>query len=172
MKFFLLLIFAGTYTVAVCQELGFTTGISKEGIDAQKFQPLYGFTLGKKLNRFFALEAYCIYSQRTIKAEVQADYVSFILMPKVGYFTKRAGIYYAPALALNPTLHHSNIENHTYLSAIQAAGLQVNITSTILIDAKCGYDSGLTKAYLTANGYQKYKGIIMLASVKFDLKCR
>lgn len=172
MKFFLLFLFIGTYNMAAGQELGFTTGVSKEGIDAQKFQPLYGFTLGKKLNRFFALEAYFIYSQRTIKAEVQADYISFILMPKIGYFTRKGGIYYAPALALNPTLHHSNIENHTYLSAIQAAGLQVNITPAILIDAKCGYDIGLTKAYLTANDYQKYKGVIILASVRFDLRCR
>lgn len=164
--FFLFLICANA---GYGQELGYTIGLSKEGINAEKFQPLYGFTFGKTFNKYVGLESYFIYSQRTIESRTQADYISFILMPKVGYFDKTFGIYYAPGLALNPTLHHSNIENHTYLSTIQSVGAQVNVTPKIIVDIKGGYDIGLAKAYLISTSYQKYKGAIVLASMKFDL---
>ena len=75
------------------QELGYVTGVSKIGIDAGTYQPLYGFSLGQSFSKYVAIESSLIYSQRTIVSTVQADYFSFILQPKVGFWGKRIGIF-------------------------------------------------------------------------------
>jgi hypothetical protein len=87
-------------------------------------------------------------------------------MPKIGYIAEKAGIYYSPGLSLNPTLHHSNPENHTYLSTIQSIGGQINIIPEIIVDLKVGYDFGLTGAYFDKGSYQKYSGVIILMGLK------
>jgi hypothetical protein len=148
------------------QEIGYLSGVSKLGINPSGFQPLYGFTIGTQLNKYIGIETALFYSQRSKGAEIQADYFSFMAMPKIGFFGKRAGVYYAPGIALNPTLHHSNIENHTYLSTFQSVGAQLNIRPRILVDLKVGYDIGLTGAYFENGGYSKYSGIMILAGIK------
>lgn len=157
-----------TYTKA--QEIGFLTGVTKQGVNPERFEPLYGFTIGANFNKVFSLETALYYSQRSIGGTVQADYFSFVAMPKIGYFTKKAGIYYAPGLVLNPTLHHSNIENHTYLSTIQSIGGQVNIIPEIIMDLKIGYDFGLTGAYFENGAYKKYSGAIIFLGIKCVFK--
>ena len=151
------------------QQLGFTTGFTKQGMHAATYQPLYGMSFGKNFNTYFGLDAYVYYSQRTIGKVTQADYISFAVMPKAGWFGKRLGVYYSPGLLLNPTLHHANMENHTYLSAIQSAGVQIYITKKMLVDLKAGYDIGLTGAYFDNGSYHKYRGFIAISTLKFEL---
>ncbi len=149
------------------QELGYIGGINKIGINPNSFQPIYGFSIGMKINKHVAIETNLFYSQRTIESTNQADYLSFVLFPKVGFFTQRVGIFYAPGLSLNPTLYHSNIKNHTYLSTIQAIGTQFNFGRKIIADLKVGYDYGLTGAYFENGAYKKYQGLAIL----FGIKC-
>jgi hypothetical protein len=160
------------FLVSFChsQELGYLSGANKIGVSPARFQPLYGFTIGAKINKYLAIETALFYSQRSIGETIQADYFTFMAMPKIGYFGKRAGLYYAPAIALNPTLHHSSIENHTYISTIQAVGGQLNLGSKVIVDAKAGYDMGLSGAYLPQNGeggFKKYSGLIVFVGLKF-----
>ena len=154
------------------QEIGYLAGVTKQGINPERFEPLYGFTIGKRINKVVSIETAFYYSQRSVGSVIQADYLSFVAMPKIGYFTKKAGIYYAPGLVLNPTLHHSNVENHTYLSTIQSIGGQINIIPEIIMDIKIGYDFGLTGAYIESGNYQKYSGAIIFLGLKYDLKVR
>jgi len=163
------LIFAICSIDCTSQELGYVTGVSKIGINAGTYQPLYGFSLGHQFNKYLAIESNLIYSQRTIGSTTQADYFSFILQPKIGYWGKKIGVFYGPAIIFNPTLHHSNIENHSYLSTMQTLGLQINITQKIYVDMKAGYDFGLTGGYFENGQYEKYKGEVLLVGLKFKL---
>jgi hypothetical protein len=149
------------------QEIGYLSGASKMGISPARFQPLYGFTIGAKLNKFFAFETALFYSQRSIGETIQADYFSFVAFPKIGLFREKFAVYYAPGIALNPTLHHSNIENHTYVSHIQSIGGHVNLKPKIMVDLKLGYDIGLSGAYFENGTYRKYSGPIILLGLKF-----
>jgi hypothetical protein len=168
MKYFFFVILISVVSLSRGQELGYLTGVNRIGINPARFQPLYGFTIGAKVNKYFALETAWFYSQRSGGDSIQADYFSFLLMPKVGYFGKRAGVYYAPGIALNPTLHHSNIKNHTYVSTIQAIGAQLNLRPKIIADLKAGYDIGLSGAYLDPDGsFKKYSGPIVFLGLKF-----
>ena len=164
-----ILMFIGTSLSA--QELGYVLGVNKIGINPGSFQPLYGLSLSKVYNKYLAVETSCFYSQRLIDQTPQADYLSFALMPQLGYFDKNYGIYLAPALMLNPTLYHSNLENHTYLSAYVALGGRKKLAKKILLDAKLGYDIGLTGGYYL-NGYSKYSGAMLQVALKFDLSCQ
>lgn len=149
------------------QELGYVGGFNKIGIQPTIYQPLYGFSIGSNVCKFFSIETNLIYSQRTINGTTQADYLSFIAIPKIGYFNKKVGIYFAPSLSLNPTLYHSNVKNHTYLSTNQSVGGQINLSKKIIVDVKAGYHLGLTGAYFDNGMYQNYDGIEIL----FGLKC-
>lgn len=148
------------------QELGYIGGVNKIGINPNSFQPIYGFSIGTKINKYIALETNMFYSQRTIEGTTQADYLSFLAMPKLGFFTQRAGFFYAPGIALNPTLYHSNVKNHTYLSTFQALGVQLNFGKKIIADLKLGYHIGLTGAYFDNGAYKNYNGIEILLGVK------
>ncbi len=151
------------------QELGYLSGANRMGISPARFQPLYGFSVGAQVNKWLGIETAMFYSQRSIGETIQADYFSFMLMPKLGIFTDKAGVYFAPAILLNPTLHHSNIENHTYLSCMPAVGGQVNIKPKIIVDLKIGYDIGLTGAYLENDVFKKYTGPVVFLGLKFKL---
>ena len=151
------------------QEIGYNIGMSKQGIDPGHFQPLYGMSIGARFSKHFAIETNMLYSQRTIGTVPQADYLSFVLMPKFGYFTERIGVYLAPSLLLNPCLYHSNTENHTYASAYAALGFQLGLGKKIIVDAKMGYDMGLTGAYFINNTWQKYKGPMLVLGMKLNL---
>jgi hypothetical protein len=148
------------------QELGYVGGFNKIGIQPSIYQPLYGFSIGSNVSKFFSIETNLFYSQRTINGTTQADYLSFIAIPKIGYFNKKFGVYFAPSLSLNPTLYHSNIKNHTYLSTNQSVGGQINLSKKIIIDLKGGYHFGLTGAYFENGMYKNYKGIEILLGLK------
>lgn len=150
------------------QELGYVAGINKLGIQPINYQPLYGFSIGAPVSKYFAIETNLFYSQRTINGITQADYLSFMAIPKIGYFNKKLGFYFAPSLSLNPTLYHSNVKNHTYLSTNQMLGSQINLNSKIIMDFKVGYHLGLTGAYFENGMYKYYNGIEIL----LGLKCR
>ncbi len=166
----LLLSFVLTSNVKLqAQEIGYNLGMNKLGIQPASFQPIYGFSIGYQLGRTFAVETNLIYSQRTHGSIVQSDYLSFILMPKIGYFDKKFGLYVAPSIALNPSLDHSNNQNHTYLSTFQAIGGQINLRPELLIDAKIGYDIGLTGGFFDNGQYQKYKGPMFILGMKLKI---
>jgi hypothetical protein len=151
------------------QEIGYLSGANRIGISPSRFQPLYGFTVGAQINKTFAIETALFYSQRSYGETIQADYLSFMALFKIGHFGSKAGVYYAPGMALNPTLYHSNIENHTYISHVQSVGGQVNLSPKIIIDLKLAYDFGLSGAYYDASGFKKYSGFMVLAGLKFKL---
>lgn len=153
------------------QELGYVIGVNKIGIHPGSFQPLYGMSLSKVYSKFLALETSCFYSQRLLDQTPQADYLSFSLTPQLGYFDKNYGVYLAPALMLNPTLYHSNLENHTYLSSYIAIGGRKRLAKKIILDVRAGYDIGLTGGYYL-NGYSKYSGAMLQVALKFDLSCQ
>ncbi len=161
------------FVLAICccrgQEIGYLSGVNRIGIDPTRFQPLYGFTVGAKFHKAMAVETALFYSQRSYRDVIQADYFTFMAMLKLGYFGKKAGVYYCPGISLNPTLYHSNIKNHTYLSHIQAVGGQIDITPRMLADIKLGYDIGLTGAYFDNGAYSKYSGPVLMAGLKFRL---
>lgn len=167
-KLFIVLIINFIYSNVSAQEIGYVGGVNRIGIEPSSFQPIYGFSIGSKVSKYFAIETNMFYSQRTIKGTTQADYLSFVAFPKLGFFTQRVGVFYSPALSLNPTLYHSNIKNHTYLSTIQSVGCQINLGRKIIVDFKLGYHYGLTGAYFENGAYQNYKGVEIL----FGLKCR
>jgi hypothetical protein len=151
------------------QEIGYNLGINRLGIQAASFQPVYGFSIGYKLNKYLALETNLLYSQRTRGNMVQSDYLSFVVMPKLGYFKKKFGLYYGPSLLLNPSLDHSNNQNHTYFSTFQSIGTQVNLRPELIIDAKFGYDLGLTGGFFDNGKYQNYNGLMFLVGMKLKL---
>jgi hypothetical protein len=151
------------------QEIGYNLGVNKLGIQAASFQPVYGFSIGYQLGKNFALETNLIYSQRTRGSQVQSDYLSFVLMPKLGLFNNKFGVYIAPSILLNPSLDHSNNQNHTYLSTFQALGGQINLRSELIIDAKIGYDIGLTGGFFDNGQYQKYNGPMILLGMKLKI---
>lgn len=148
------------------QEIGYLSGINKIGIQPTTYQPLYGFSIGSNISKYFSIETNLFYSQRTINSATQADYLSFMAIPKIGYFNKKVGIYFAPSLSLNPTLYHSNIKNHTYLSTNQSIGGQINLTKKVIVDLKVGYHMGLTGAYFKNGMYQNYNGFELLLGLK------
>ena len=171
---FKVLFFASIICFAVnnnlqAQEIGYNLGVNKLGIQANAYQPVYGFSIGYKLNKYLALETNFLYSQRTRGNVVQSDYFSFVLMPKFGYFDKQYGLYYGPAILLNPSLDHSNNQNHTYLSTFQAIGGQYNLRPELLLDAKIGYDFGLTGGFFDNGTYQKYKGPMFILGMKLKI---
>lgn len=148
------------------QEIGYVSGINKIGINPNSIQPLYGFSIGTKLSKYFAFETNLFYSQRTIEDVTQADYLTFMAIPKLGFFTQNYGIYYAPTLSFNPTLYHSNIKNHTYLSTNQMVGGQIKLGGKIIADIKMGYHYGLTGAYFDNGSYKIYNGFEVLLGLK------
>lgn len=154
------------------QELGYMTGASQLGYEAQGFQPLYGFTIGKMIQHHILLESSLYYSQRTYKSDIQADYMSFMLMPQFGWFEKKWGAYAGPTFALNPTLHHSSIKNHTYVSAGLAVGARFMIIKRVWLDGKVMFDKGLSGAYFDNGSYKNYDGIQIHLGMKFDLSCK
>jgi hypothetical protein len=151
------------------QEIGYNLGMNKLGIEAALFQPVYGFSIGYQLNKHFAVETNLLYSQRTRGTTVQSDYLSFVLMPKIGYFDKKFGLFYGPSLLLNPSLDHSNSQNHTYFSTCQAIGGQINLRPELILDAKFGYDFGLTGGFFDNGSYQKYHGLMILVGMKLKI---
>jgi len=167
--FCFLLFVIGPYNKLNAQEIGYNLGVNKLGIQATAFQPLYGFSIGYKLNKYLALETNLLYSQRTRGSVVQSDYLSFVMMPKLGYFQKRFGLYYGPALLLNPSLDHSNNQNHTYFSTFQAIGGQFNLRPELIIDAKIGYDFGLSGGFFDNGKYQNYNGLMFIIGMKLKL---
>ena len=171
---FKILFFSSLFCFAVnnnlqAQEIGYNLGVNKLGIQASAFQPVYGFSIGYKLNKYLALETNFLYSQRTRGNMVQSDYLSFVLMPKFGYFDKRYGLYCGPAILLNPSLDHSNNQNHTYFSTFQAIGGQLNLRPELILDAKLGYDIGLSGGFFDNGTYQKYKGPMLLFGMKLKI---
>ncbi len=165
-KLLLFGLFMLSNTSIFSMELGYNAGLNRIGINPGGFQPLYGFSIGKTFNKYIGIETNLIYSQRSIGKSIQADYLSFILMPKLGYFGKKAAVYYGPSLLLNPTLYHSNIENHTYLSTLHVVGAQYNINAKLSIDMKAGYDIGLSGAYFDNGKYSRYSGPVLLLGMK------
>jgi hypothetical protein len=151
------------------QEIGYNLGLNKLGINANSFQPVYGFSIGYQLNKVFGVETNLLYSQRTKASVIQSDYLSFVLMPKIGYFDKKFGVYLAPSILLNPSLDHSNNQNHTYISTFQALGLQYKLRPELIIDAKFGYDIGITGGYFDNGLYQKYKGPMFVIGMKLKV---
>jgi hypothetical protein len=162
-----------TFISSNAQEIGYIGGVSKLGISPASFQPLYGFSVSKVFSKYLAAETNCFYSQRLLNDIPQADYLSFSAMPQVGWFDKDKGygVYFGPALVLNPCLYHSNLENHTYLSTYLSAGIRKKIVKKVYLDARAGYDMGLTGAYYN-NGYSKYSGLMFQAGIKFDFSCQ
>lgn len=165
-KLLLFVLFMIANVTVYSMELGYNAGLNRIGINPAGYQPLYGFSIGKTFNKYLGVETNLIYSQRSIGKSIQADYLSFILMPKLGYFGKKAAIFYGPSLLLNPTLYHSNIENHTYLSTLHVIGAQYNISSKLSIDMKAGYDIGLCGAYFDNGKYSRYSGPVLLLGMK------
>lgn len=153
------------------QEVGYNIGISSQGINPIGSQPLYGMSIGGRFSRLFSLETNLIYSQRQIGENIQADYLSFMLMPKFGYFTDKIGLFVAPSFNLNPCLYHSNINNHTYVSAMACVGAQIGIGKKIIVDAKLGFDQGLSGAYFDpqTSNWQKYKGPMLMLGMKLNM---
>lgn len=154
------------------QEIGYLGGVSKIGVSPVSFQPLYGFSVSKVFSKYLAAETNCFYSQRLLNDIPQADYLSFSAMPQIGWFDKDKGygVYAGPALALNPCLYHSNLENHTYLSAYLSAGIRKQLVKKVNLDLRAGYDLGLTGGYYNIV-YSKYKGLMFQAGIKFDFSC-
>ncbi len=164
--YLVIITFLNNAQLAESQEIGYVTGVNKIGINPNSFQPIYGFTIGSKLNKYFYIETSMFYSQRSKGSIIQADYLSFIAFPEVGYFENKWGVFYSPAISLNPTLYHSNIKNHTYLSSIQTIGGQINLGKKIIANLKLGYDYGLTGAYYENNTYQRYNGPVVFLGLK------
>jgi hypothetical protein len=44
------------------QEIGYNLGLNKLGINANSFQPVYGFSIGYQLNKVFGVETNLLYS--------------------------------------------------------------------------------------------------------------
>lgn len=151
-------------------ELTYLAGASKIGINPSRFEPLYGFGIGGRLGRHLALETALFYSQRSIGSSIQADYFTFLGMPEFGYFGKKFAVYYAPGIALNPCLHHSNIENHTYLSFPQFIGAQINVKPDLMLEGRAGYDLGLTYGYFQNGNKQNYSGFLVQVGLKFRMR--
>ena len=166
---FILLFLFSTNNKLNAQEIGYNLGMNKLGIQATSFQPMYGFSIGYHLNKHLALETNLLYSQRTRGSMVQSDYLSFVLMPKFGFFKKKFGLYYGPSLLLNPSLDHSNNQNHTYLSTFQSIGGQIHLRPELIVDAKFGYDFGLTGGFFDNGEYQKYKGLVVILGMKMRI---
>ena len=172
-KLVFLVAFVATSSIAHAQELGYLGGVSEIGISPASFQPLYGFSVSKVFSKYLAAETNLFYSQRLLNDLPQADYISFSAMPQLGWFDakKGYGVYAGPAIVLNPCLYHSNLENHTYLSAYLSAGIRKTIVKKVILDFRAGYDIGLSGGYYL-NGYSKYKGVMLQAALKFDLACQ
>jgi len=128
-------------------QMGYVTGFTKQGINPAAVQPIYGITLQKQLIKYVALESDVIYSQRMNGHNIQADYLQFMIMGKFGYFGNKAGIYGGYGFSLNPTLDHSNPENHTYVSFIPSIGCQLNLFPKTIVELKSIYDIGLMSGY-------------------------
>lgn len=154
------------------QELGYIGGANNLGYNSGGFQMLYGLSLGKRFTDYFTLESGCFFSQRQYENSIQADYLTFFAMPQFGVFKDKIGIYAGPTLALNPTLHHSINENHTYASAGLGVGGRLLLFKKVWGDLRFCYDKGLTGAYFMNGSYKNYDGLAVFAGLKFDLSCK
>lgn len=148
-------------------QMGYLTGTTFR-------QPIYGITLQKQFNKYFNLESNVLYSQRMLhnSNKIQADYLQFMINSKFGYFGTKLGIYGGYGFSLNPTLNHTNPENHTYVSFIPNIGLQVTILPKVIIDLKAIYDIGLVPGhYIIEQGWDDpYKALIIMTTLKFQIK--
>lgn len=173
MKKYILLIALVVSGLSVkAQELGYLSGFNKLGYNPQQFQPLYGFSLGKKFSKYFVLESALFYSQRSYNSDIQADYFTFMALPQFGLFKEKWGVYACPSVSLNPTLHHSNIQNHTYVSAGAGVGARILLFKKVWGDGRLLYDKGLSGAYFENGSYKNYNGIQIHLGLKFDLGCK
>lgn len=137
-------------------------------------QPIYGITLQKQFSKYFNLESNVLYSQRMLynSNKIQADYLQFMINGKFGYFGNKLGMYEGYGFSLNPTLDHTNPENHTYVSFIPNIGLQATILPKVIVDLKCIYDIGLVPGhYIVGQGWDdSYKALIIMTTLKFQIK--
>jgi hypothetical protein len=151
------------------QEIGYITGVNKLGVSPSLFQPFYGFSIGAKVYKYVNIETNMYYSQRSIGSTPLADYLSFVLMPKIGNFNNKLSVFYGPGFVLNPTLNHSATQNHTYVSTLQTIGIQFSIGKHLIADAKVGQDIGLTGGYYVNNEWTKYSGPMVMLGLKLNL---
>lgn len=152
------------------QEFGFITGTTKQGINPKNAQPIYGISLSKQAHKNVNVETNFMYSQRMKENKIQADYISFIIMGKFGTsFNKKINLFYGYGFSMNPTLDHSNPENHTYISHQETIGCQIRILPKTILDMKFIYDIDLTSGYVKDGEFYKYKGLIIMTGMKFVL---
>lgn len=162
-------VFLLSVSFAKAQEIGYITGVNKLGISPSSYQPIYGFSIGAMVHKYVNIETNMYYSQRSIGAVPLADYLSFVLMPKIGNFNSKLSVFYGPGFAINPTLNHSATQNHTYVSMLQTIGVQLAIGKHLIADAKIGQDVGLTGGYFKNNEWTKYSGPIVMLGLKLNL---
>src|SRR5690606_14518722 len=124
-KYLILMLVISSAFNAQSQEIGYVMGINKLGLSSNLYQPIYGISLGGAIHKNISIETNCFYSQRSKLDVPIADYISFVLMPKIGVFKPKWALFYGPAISLNPTLNHSDTRNHTYLSTMHTLGVQV-----------------------------------------------
>jgi hypothetical protein len=156
-------------SIVKAQEIGYITGVNRLGISPSLFQPIYGISIGAKVHKYVNIETNMYYSQRSIGSSPLADYLSFVLMPKIGNFNNKFSVFYGPGFAINPTLNHSATQNHTYVSTLQTIGVQLAIGKHLIADAKIGQDIGLTGGYYANNEWTKYSGPIAILGLKLNL---
>ncbi len=136
-------------------------------------QPIYGLTLQKQYCKYVQVETDFVYSQRMMGHKIQADYLQFMLMGKFGYFGNRFGVYGGYGFSLNPTVNHSNPENHTYMSFVPSVGGQLRILPKTVLELKAIYDCGLVPGFYNVkegNWGEDYKNAMIMATLKFQLK--
>ncbi len=151
-------------------EVGYLTGMTKQGINPKHFQPIYGITLQRQFSKYINLESDFVYSQRMNSNKIQADYLQFMLTGKVGYFGNKIGVYGGYGFSLNPTVNHSNPENHTYVSFIPSVGTQLRILPKTILELKAIYDNGLMGAYYKNGDWHDYYGWMIMTTLKFQIK--
>lgn len=166
-KIISILIFISNFCQA--QEIGYLTGATKQGVNPASAQPIYGITLQSQVNKYTAIESNVFYSQRMNGKKIQSDYLSFLLLSKVGYFLTRGGVYACAGLSLNPSLSHANPENHTYGSFTTGAGVQLKLFRKTWIEGKAIYDYGISGGYLKDERWTHYKGLIIMTTLKFKI---
>lgn len=93
-----------------------------------------------------------------------------MLTGKVGYIGKKAGAYAGYGMSLNPTLHHSDPANHTYLSIDPCVGAQINVFPKMIVELKLIYSKDLTDGFYNADRWNKYSGFIVMGTLKFRIR--
>lgn len=157
------------------QEVGYIGGFSKE---VESIQPVYGISMNIKFKgdslksflKYIQLETNLLYSQRSLNNKIQADYLQFMAIGKVGYFGNKIGIYGGYGFSLNPTINHSGGENHTYGSFIPCIGINTKLFNRTYLDIKGIYDCGLSGGYYKNNSWYEYRGFIIMSSIRFTLR--